>query len=87
MTDWTYWRRWGGDPLRVIQTFRTAPLGHTEVMVEGVWTAVPGDSLTALIYNGDPMVDRLSPEEVAELGIEVRDSPLRGDVPDFRASR
>jgi len=75
MTEWRYYRRWGGDPLRVVQHFRTEPSGFTESLVGSEWVSVPGDNLTALVYGGDPMVDRLSPEEVAELGIEARLPP------------
>lgn len=77
---WTYWRRWGGNPLRVVATYRSDPSGPVQTLVGEEWIAVPGDSVTRMIALGDTMLDRLSAAEVAELGIDPQPAASRSRI-------
>jgi hypothetical protein len=75
---WTYYKRWAGKPLTVIQTFRLSE-GWTavEVLDDGKWTPVPAEYHTRAVAEGDAMIDKLTDEEVAGLEVERLREALR----------
>lgn len=91
--QWTYWRRWAGEPLAVVATYRVADqVVHVLDATIGDWVEVPGEYVLRAIGDGDAMFDRLGPGEVARLAPPSAaepptDSPLTGDRPRFRATR